>query len=253
LNLSKGDFLIVGSDTVGLFAGWYVHNSEKGSWDACASKYTVVGDTTMLASFIPLTPVVSDPSDPNATEESMSPFTVIGTEVYIGDNNYGLRFKTRISKQLISAIEEINTKNAPLTPKSSSSKGVGYGSVTVIASKISSNLVKGSTSASYLKDGSAVTVPAVNTHSNYTNYIIYTSLVLDYTSEYHKTNIAVRPYVTYYTCNGVSVTFYATMKGNYTRGGAYYTNLYARAEDLYKKTTDNNTKTWLKDNILTDK
>jgi hypothetical protein len=43
------------------------------------------------------------------------------------------------------------------------------------------------------------------------------------------------------------------MKGNYCRGGAYYTNLYARAEDLYKKTTDNNTKTWLKDNILTDK
>lgn len=252
LNLSKSPFLLSSSTSTGLFGGWYVHNTKDGSWDICKSQYTVIGDTTMRANYIPFLTLDADNDDPLSSGRNISPFTVVGTEIYINDNVYGLRFNVRLSKHLISSIEDLHSKNKGLTPDHTTSKGVGYGSVAVFKSKISGNLVKGSSSATYLKNGSAVTVPAVNTLKSYSNYIIYTALVTDYTTDYHKTDIAVRPYITYYTCNGITVTFYATSSGSSSKGGAYCANLYNVAKSEYNSTTNNNRKTWIKENILTD-
>lgn len=252
LNLTKSPFMLSSSVSTGLFGGWYVYNADDGSWDTCKSQYTVVGDTTMRANYIPLISLEADHDDNLASGSNLSPFTVVGAELYINDNIYGLRYNIRLSKHLVSALEELNSKNRPLIPSSTSDKGVGYGSITIFKSKISGNLVKGSSSSTYLKNGSAVTVPAVNTLKNYSNYIIYTALVTDYTEDYHKTDIAVRPYITYYTCNGITVTFYPTFSGSSAKGGAYYTNLYKVAQSEYNTTKDNNRKTWIKENILTD-
>jgi len=253
LNLSKSPFLLTSSVSSGLFGGWHVHDTENGVWDVCKSQYTVVGDTTMRAYYIPLISLEADHDDPLASGSNISPFTVVNAELYINDNVYGMRYNIRLSKQLISALEDINSKNKPLIPSSSSDKDVGYGSVTIFKSKISSSqLVKGSSSSTYLKNGASVIVPAVNTRREYSNYIIYTALITDYTADYYKTDIAVRPYITYNTCNGITVSFYPTMTGSSTKGGAYYTNLYAVAKKEYETTTDNTRKTWIKENILTD-
>ena len=252
INLSKSPYTLSSSTTLGLFGGWHVHNTTDGSWDVCRSQYTVVGDTTMRAYYIPLISLEADHDDPLSSGSNLSPFTVVGAELYINDNIYGLRYNIRLSKNLISALEALHSKNDPLIPGSATDKKVGYGSVTIFRSKITnSKLVKGSTSSTYLKNGASVIVPAVNTLRDYSNYIIYTTLVTDYTKDYHKTDIAVRPYITYYTCNGISVDYYATMSGSSTKGGAYYTNLYKVAENEYNTTTDNNRKTWIKENILT--
>ena len=253
LNLSKSPFTLSSSTSSGLFGGWYVYNTDNGAWDVCTSQYTVIGDTTMRANYIPLISLEADNDDPLATGNNLSPFTVVCAELYINDNVYGLRYNIRLSKLLISTLEKLHPKNQSLTPSSASDKDVGYGSVTVFKSKITnSKLVKGSDSSTYLKNGSAVTVPAVNTRRDYSNYIIYTALITDYTTDYHKTDIAVRPYVTYHTCNGIKVTFYPTMTGDSTKGGAYYTNLYKVAQDEYNTIADHTKKTWIKENILTD-
>jgi len=252
LNLSKSPFILSSSASTGLFGGWYVHNTASGTWETCKSQYTVVGDTTMRANYIPLISLEADHDDPLASGQNLSPFTVVGTELYINDNVYGLRFNIRLSKHLISTLEDLHSSNKPLIPSSSSSKGMGYGSVAIFKSKISGNLVKGSTTSTYLKNGSSVIIPAVNTLHDYSNYIIYTALITDYTSDYHKTEIAVRPYITYYTCNGISVSFYPTSTGSSSRGGAYFDNLYKVAKKEYETSTDNNRKTWIKENILTD-
>lgn len=235
-----------------LFTGWYydpqsaeTHNSA----NAAPRKITITEDLLLYAGWIPLSTIARDSSDPFGTDAMVSPFGFAGVELRVAGDATGLRFMGRISTALISELESVHKSNQSFQPSKATDTGIGFGMVVRMKTSSTSMLTKAEDS--YLYKGGTVTVPAQRTYAEYNGYILFNAFVCGYTAEYYQTDFIARPYLTYADANGITHTHYFTVTGSNSRGGGYYTNLYAEAEKLAATDEiDPVTKKWLEDTIL---
>lgn len=223
-----------------IFAGWYKEtvtlnsaSSVSSASGKAASATAVNGDTALYAGWI---------------EISESEFALLGTQVRITDPS-GLRFITQIGTELIAEIEALNSANASLQPDSTSDKGIGFGTVTTVASNIGSGELVKDVNAAKVKDGMVVS-PAVKNFNVADDYIQYTCVVKGIGESNYETEIAARPYITYKDANGVERTYYYT-EADSNAGGGYSVSLYEAAKAVYALDSVSSTmKAWLDENVI---
>ncbi len=235
-----------------LFAGWYTSSvslTSVSNINNAASKAATLGtvneDTTYYAGWIDIGTVAKDSTDTYASASSVSELELIGVQVRITDPS-GLRFITRISDNLVAKVEALNNSNSSLRPDSTSDKGIGYGTVTTLASKLSGNLEKDVNAATVLKGN--VVCPAVQNFMDYNGYVLYTCVVKGIPTKYYQSDIAARPYITYVDANGNTQTYYTTEDS--AAGGGYKTSLYKAAQAFMNTGVSTDTKNWLQTNII---
>ncbi len=221
-----------------VFLGWFGENvgtvnSVNSSLVSKAANLNsaVNNDITLYAGWLNIGTVSRDSNDtvsPNTS--NTSGLYLLGAQYRAADSKHtaGIRFVARISDNLVSSIEAVNSANANLQPDSASDKGVGYGFVLSLAKKLSNtNMLIKDVNATNPATGMAV-CPAVNTYEDYNGYNLYTAVVVGIPTESYATNIAARMYITYYDVNGNMQTYYYTESGSASvAGGAYYTNFNA--------------------------
>lgn len=236
-----------------LFAGWYtedVNLTDSQSVKNAASKAAKLGvineDTTYYAEWINIGTVAKASNDAYASSSNVNEFELIGVQVRVSDPT-GLRFITRISDSLVDKMEALNSANASFRPDSAADKGIGYGTVATLASRISGSLEK-DVNATAVVNGNVV-CPAVQNFMKYDGYVLYTCVVKGIPSKYYKSDIAARPYITYYDVNGNVHTYYTSEDSN--AGGGYKTSLYNAAQAFINTSgVDAATKEWLQNNII---
>ncbi len=235
-----------------LFAGWYKNSVNLNSAStirtaasSVASAPSVNTDTALYAGWINIGTVSKDSADTYASSSAVSELELIGVQVRITDPS-GLRFITRISDNLVAKVEALNNSNSSLRPNSTSDKGVGYGTVTTLASKLSGNLEKDVNAATVLKGN--VVCPAVQNFMDYNGYVLYTCVVKGIPTKYYQSDIAARPYITYVDANGNTQTYYTTEDS--AAGGGYKTSLYKAAQAFMNSGVSTETKNWLQTNII---
>lgn len=214
-----------------IFAGWYTSNH--GSIvDINAANYTaydfdtaVTKNTTLYAGWI------------EVGVGSEADFYLEGVQYRdASDGTSGIRFITRIDLGLEDNLKKLSALNANIRPKSTTDKVLGYGTVVTMKSNIPADgmLVKDE-DAKYVKTGMVVS-PAVNTYKyDDNNNRYYTAVILGISEKYYDTDMAARPYITYYDANGNIQTYYCTEQGNTsnTYGGAYFTT-YNKVKNAYE-------------------
>ncbi len=235
-----------------LFAGWYnkaVNLNSASAIRSAASSITnissVRSNTAFYAGWINIGTVSKDSTDAYASSSSVSELELIGVQVRINDPS-GLRFITRISDNLVAKVEALNGSNSSLRPDSTSDKGVGYGTVTTLASKLSGSLEKDVNASTVLKGN--VVCPAVQNFMDYNGYVLYTCVVKGIPTKYYQSDIAARPYITYVDANGNTQTYYTTEDN--AAGGGYKTSLYKAAQAFMNSGVSADTKNWLQNNII---
>lgn len=236
-----------------IFAGWYtseVSLSSASDIKNAASKVATLGtvneSTTYYAGWINIGTVSKDSTDTYASSSAVSELELIGVQVRITDPT-GLRFITRISDNLVAKVEALNNSNSSLRPDSTNDKGVGYGTVTTLASKLSGNLEKDVNATTLLKGN--VVCPAVQNFMDYDGYVLYTCVVKGIPTKYYQSDIAARPYITYVDANGNTQTYYTTEDSS--AGGGYKTSLYKAAQAVMNTSgVSTETKNWLQTNII---
>ena len=236
-----------------LFAGWFtseVSLTSEANVKNTVSKAAVPGavneNKTYYAGWINIGTVSKDSKDTFASSSSVSEFELIGVQVRISEPS-GLRYITRISDKLVAEIEALNSANASLRPDSANDKGIGYGTVTTLASRISGELIKDE-SAEFVARGNVV-CPAAENFMDYNGYVLYTCVVKNIPVSYYQKDIAARPYITYKDVNGNTHTYYITEDSS--AGGGYKTSLYKAAQAFMNTAgVDENTKNWLQNNII---
>lgn len=217
-----------------LFAGWFTTNQAALRLDrsyAAAAKITVTGDLTLYAGWIPLDEVAPDVDDPFG--HSDSPFTIVGSALKADADSVGIRFFTRISTSLLSNLSKLHKDNGSMTPASYNQTGIGYGTILIRKSAQSGDLLKPSTSASYLRDGKAIIVPGVNSYAVYNGYLVYDAYVTGFLQGDYETDYLARPYLTYKDANGFTHTYYPPYDGENAASGGIYNNLKALADSAY--------------------
>lgn len=196
-----------------LFCGWY---TSSGAASALNGQYVPEEPTeTMYGA------VLSLPEDCMAA---------LGVQLYTKEP-YGIRFVSRIDKQLLSAVEALNAqnragKNGTLMPLTEHKTGIGYGTVLAIESEIDARLEK--IGGKFVSGG--VCVPGVYTYAESDSALDYTATVLGIDLASYADDIAARPYLTYADANGVVRTLYFTEPG--ARTGAYAVSLCTLAETI---------------------
>ncbi len=236
---SAGNFKAAPQADGKIFAGWYnkaVNLNSANAIKAAASSVTnissVKSNTAFYAGWI---------------EIGNGEFELLGTQVRINDPS-GLRFITQIGTGLIAEIEALNSANSSLQPDSAADKGIGFGTVTVVASKVNGEIVKDVNATQVLRG--MVVSPAVKNFNATNDYIQYTCVVKGIGQSYYQTDIAARPYITYKDANGTERTYYYTESGTNV-GGGYSVSLYKAAKAVYALgSTSNSIKTWLNENII---
>ncbi|MBQ9886986.1 MAG: hypothetical protein IJM37_09045 [Lachnospiraceae bacterium] len=238
-----------------IFAGWYTQNVTLNSVSAvnsAANKVATLGavneNKTYYAGWINIGTVSKDAKDSYASGSTVSEFELMGVQVRI-TNPSGLRFITRISDKLVGEIQALNGSNASLRPSSANAKGIGYGTVTILASKLNGTLVKDESATTVAKG--AVVCPAVSNFMDYDGYVLYTCVVKGIPVKNYKSDIAARPYITYKDANGTTRTYYITEVGTASAGGGYKTSIYNAAQAMINTAgTDAATRSWLQTNII---
>ncbi len=225
-----------------IFAGWYKEavtlDSTAAITNAAGSAATassIKGNTTLYAGWIEI-------------GEGNKSFELLGTQVRITDPS-GLRFITQIGTELIAQIEAVNSANESLKPESTSDKGIGFGTVTTVASNIGSQMLIKDVNASTVSKGMVVS-PAVKLFNKTDEYLQYTCVVRGIGTGNYETDIVARPYITYKDANGIERTYYYT-EADGAVGGGYSVSLYKAAKALYSLgSTSDTIKTWLNENII---
>ncbi len=237
-----------------IFAGWFTENVNLNSALAVSSAKSkaanitsISKNTTLYAGWINIGTVSADSRDFTVSASSVSAFELAGAQIRINDPS-GLRFVTRISSNLVSEIEALNSANSGLRPSSSSEKGIGYGTVATLASNVSNTALVKNTSAKDVISGMCV-CPAVKNIAEYNGYIYYTCVVNNIPKSRYSTNIAARPYITYKDVNGAEHTYYYTESGS--SSGAYATSITSVSNALYNlSSTSNAIKNWIETNVF---
>ena len=214
-----------------IFAGWYTSNVNKitdidsASASAYDFKTAVKGDLSLYAGWIEI------------GTGSNADFYLEGVQYRAaGSSSAGIRFITRINLELENSIKALNSLNTDIRPSDNSKKGLGYGTVVTMKSNIPANgMLLKDESAHYVKNGMVV-VPAVYTYKYMNGSRYYTAVITGITESYFNTDMAARPYITYYDANGILHTYYYTEHGSdsNTYGGAYFTT-YNKVVDAYNK------------------
>lgn len=236
---NAGSFMAAPETDGRIFAGWYnkaVTLDSVAAIKSAASSITdissVSSDTAFYAGWIEL---------------ESDEFMLCGTQIRITEPS-GLRFITQIGTDLIAGIEALNSANNSLQPDSASDKGIGFGTVTVAAARVNGKIVK-DVNATQVNKGMVV-CPAVKNFEKTDAYIRYTCVVKGIGQSNYKTDIAVRPYITYKDANGAERTYYYTEAGANT-GGGYCVSLYKAAVAFYDSSSEGSTiRTWLYENII---
>ena len=227
-----------------LFAGWFKTGQAALALDsskAYKNSVMVDGDMQFYAGWIELEQMDADSNDPLAETSKVESFGFAGTGLCEDASNMGIRFFSRISSDLVSALNSLGGK-------------CEYGTVVILKDSLSSNLVI-SGSNTLLNSKRPVKVVSNNHYldcygaspDSSDDYIIYDALVTGYSNSYITKNFAARPYITYRDANGNSHTYYYTCTGNSTFGGAYYTSLYEVALAAYENSEN---QMWIRENIL---
>lgn len=229
-----------------IFAGWFkenlgiidtVNSDIMGSavdFSAAASS-----DMTFYPVYLSTGALERDPSDNSSSvsQNNNSGFYLEGAQMRKADSKTGvtagLRFITRISTAFIENVEALNESNDSLRPDSAADKGVGYGTVVTNVNNLDGGnmLVKDEAATSLMKG--MVVSPAVINYREYNGYVLYTALVVNIPESHYATNMAARPYITYFDANGIERTYYYTeTSSSHVAGGAYYTS-YQTLLDFY--------------------
>lgn len=151
-------------------------------------------------------------------------FGLVGVQIRTFEINgfkQGLRFISCIGDTLVKDLEDLNTKNGSLKPKDSHQKGVGYGTVVTMKKILPANaiLVKDETATSVTRGN--VVVPAVVTFAKGKGYEYYSAVIIDMPVKVYGERAVVRPYITYYDCNGNIQDYYYTESGDKAYGKGY--------------------------------
>ena len=236
-----------------IFAGWYTSNvtlnnalAVAAAKNMAANITSIAANTTLYAGWIDVGTVRRASGD-SFNSEYLSAFELVGVQIRINDPT-GLRFVTRIGKNIISEIEALNNANVSLRPSSASDKGIGYGTVATLASNITNTQLVKDTSAANVKSGFTV-CPAVKHFNDYDGYVYYTCVVMNIPRSRYSSDIAARPYITYKDANGREQTYYYTESGS--SSGAFATNVTAAGNAIYNNAaTGSEIKNWIAANIL---
>lgn len=218
-----------------LFAGWFSTNQAALQLDrdyAYGSRVKITGDLTLYAGWIELSGVPVESDDPYSTDDY--PFGITGTALKADADGVGIRYFTKISNSLISNLEKIHADNERLTPDSVNDTGVGYGTILILENALSGELTKPATSASYLRDGKAMIIPAVNSFKNFNGYLIYDVFLTGFSADDYEKDFVARPYLTYKDANGFTHTFYPEYNGENAIGGGFCTSLCEVADEAYE-------------------
>ncbi len=192
----------------GLFLGWFTTESAAAELDlkhAAKDGYT----GTVYGAVLPL---------------DGSELDVVGVQMRTAEP-YGIRFISKIDKEVISVIESINSlncggKDGTFTPMNEYKTGIGYGTVLAIDVETSSALTK--KDGMNVKDG--MCVPAAYAYSEDDTSITYTATVLGVDTASLADKIAARPYITYADANGNVRTVYYSESGR--ANSAYAASVY---------------------------
>ena len=203
-----------------IFAGWYTSNVGNIADIKAAELYAYDFDSSIESNVI----LYAGWIDIGVGADSK--FYLEGVQYRAADDNSsGIRFITRIDTTIETALKQLNGQNAGIRPESSNDKGIGYGTVVTMKSNIPENgmLIKDE-SARYVKTGMVVS-PAAATYKFDGDNRYYTAVIRGITPRYFDTDMAARPYITYYDANGNVRTYYYTEHGTAanTYGGAYFT------------------------------
>ncbi|MGM9681785.1 MAG: bacterial Ig-like domain-containing protein [Eubacteriales bacterium] len=218
-----------------LFAGWFSTNQAALQLDrnyAYGSRVKIIGDLTLYAGWIELSKIPAESDDPYSSGDF--PFGLTGTALKADPDGVGVRYFTRISSSLISDLEKIHSDNEGLTPGSGNDTGIGYGTLLILESALSGDLTKPSASASYLKDGKAMIIPAVNSFKTFNGYLIYDAYLTGYTPDDYEKGFVARPYLTYKDANGFTHTYYPEYNGENAIGGGLCASLSEVADKAYQ-------------------
>lgn len=225
-----------------VFAGWYTENvvlNSVSSINNAASKAakteSISNNTALYAGWI-------------AIDSQNKSFELLGAQIRTTEPT-GLRFITKIGRELISDIEALANDNVSLKPDSKADKGVGFGTVVTKASLVQSAQIEKDVNAVSVNKGMAV-CPAVNIYEETDDYYLYTAVVTGIKEGNYQTDIAVRPYITYKDANGFERTYYYTENGTNV-GGGYSINIYTAAKAFYANSdVSDAVKEWLDNNII---
>ena len=229
-----------------LFAGWYLNDygtltevTEDVQASAADFSSAVKSDVVLYPVYLSVGTLERDPADKSSaiTASDNSGFYLEGAQIRKPDASKkvtaGVRFITRISTALISNVEQLNDRNQSLRPDSSDDKGIGYGTVVTAKKNVASgSMIEKDENAASVMNGMIVS-PAVINYREYNGYVLYTALVVGIPESHYTTDIAARPYITYYDANGVERTYYYTeTSSSHNIGGGYYSS-YKTLADFY--------------------
>ncbi len=238
---SAGSFMAAPKADGKIFAGWYnkaVNLNSASAIKSAAASVTNISSVKSNAAFY------AGWIEIGSGNKS---FELLGTQIRVADPS-GLRFITQIGTELIAELEALNSANSSLQPDSTSDKGIGFGTVTVVASKVNGEIVKDVNATQVLRG--MVVSPAVKNFAKTNDYIQYTCVVKGIGQSHFQTDIAARPYITYKDANGVERTYYYTEAGTNV-GGGYSVSLYKAAKAFYALgSTSSSIKAWLNENII---
>lgn len=154
--------------------------------------------------------------DKTGSTQTTSGFDLFGAQFREKTDKYstGLRFCTRVSKNLISEIES----------KTGNTTQLGY----AICEKESVPENTELTVKMTTTDGkTAGEFQAPKTYYNGKNYLVYTAAVTNIPDNMESTDIVARPYIKYTDANGILRYYYFTENGASNCGGGYYTSYQA--------------------------
>ncbi|MBQ8837340.1 MAG: exo-alpha-sialidase [Clostridia bacterium] len=200
----------VDTGTDALFCGWFTSEAAAKSLDTSLAA-TDGYDGTLYGAVLPIDGGIE----------------LVGVQMRTAEPN-GIRFLTKIDKDIISTVESLNAlnrkgKNGTFTPANETLTGIGYGTVLAIDVDTDSELVK--TYGTNVKDG--MCVPGVYTFEEDDTSVTYTATVVGVDTASLADKIAARPYITYADANGNEHTVYYSESGR--ANSAYAASVYGVA------------------------
>ncbi len=219
-----------------VFTGWYTTASAATGNDtskAISHNTAINQNTELYAGFTPIGTVTQEDSDTyirfGNVKQDLSGFELVGVQIRtVYSQTYGgtgLRFVSRINKQLISSLESL------------SDKSVKYGHIVAFASAVQNGDLTVDSCVPVNGVYKAQKSEAINKLYRGNRYNVFSTVINGIAVSDYPTDFVARPYICYTDASGIERYHYYTETGSNALGKGYKANLKGVAQYILNNNT----------------